>query len=346
MIIPEKYGWKVICNKPLGSGGQGSVYLVTHVDMPDSKFALKVLDQNATQEARTRLRKEFSALGKISNPNIIKIIEYPLPPNDEFLYYVMEYHEGAKTIKEVCLDDPESNPYHGNALKCLDLFEQIINAIRACEATFEPENSIIHRDISPRNILVLPDGSIRLIDFGLCYTEGDETITMTGENVGTRSYAPPECGAFSRFQVGTHTDIFSAAKVLWSVITSKRVFDSHSIEDHTSMRSMFPRNEDTWHLNQVFYSIIKPDPNDRNKSTEHILLAIERARYALVKGFPPLEAVESRCPSCGNRGVRAAEFGRQTFGGHMSQPYFAHECEICGFVFARNTETLKKSLKR
>ncbi len=249
----------------------------------------------------------------------------------------MEYHEGAKTIKEVCLDDPKRNPYHGNALKCLDLFKQVINAIRACEASSEPEKPIIHRDISPRNILLLPDGSIRLIDFGLCYTEGDETLTMTGENVGTRSYAPPECGAFSKFKVGTHTDIFSAAKVLWSVITSKRVFDSHSIEDHTSMQSMFPHNEDTWHLNRLFENTIQEDPANRFNRTELVLLHIDEIRHVVTGGYPPAETASSRCPSCGLRSIRSSANPRHLFGYFSTRDYTMSECELCGFVVIRKS---------
>lgn len=110
------------------------------------------------------------------------------------------------------------------------------------------------------------------------------------------------------------------------------------------MEKMFPTIEETWHLNRIFYQTIKYHPDERLKYTEDVIRVIGEIRYALDKGYPPLEAVAGRCPSCGNKSVRAAESGSQSFGGHMSNRYFAHECEICGFVFARNHKKLKDSL--
>lgn len=204
-IIPSHLDWKQIDQKPLGSGGQGTVYRVIDIfDPKETVRALKVLDPNASQQARERFQNEIVTVSNISHRSIIKIIDYS-QPHDDFQYLVMEYHDGAVTINELCLPPLLYNPFHGNTIKCLDLFGQIISAVRACERA---PNPVYHRDISPKNILVLPNSTIRLIDFGLCHTDGDNTITMTGENIGTRSYAPPECGAGINLPVGTHTDIY------------------------------------------------------------------------------------------------------------------------------------------
>ena len=70
-------------------------------------------------------------------------------------------------------------------MRSLDLFESIVSAIGVCEAS-SPQ--IVHRDINPKNVLVLPDGSIRLIDFGVCQINEGEMITLVDENVAARNY--------------------------------------------------------------------------------------------------------------------------------------------------------------
>ena len=341
MTIPSHLEWKQV-GVPIGSGGQGTVYRVFRESDPENIRALKILNPDAPQQAKERFRREMETVSKIPHPTIIKVVEYS-KPQDDFQYLVMEYHEGAKTVEEICLVGPESNPYHGNTLKCLDLFEQIIQAIRACELANDP---VFHRDISPKNILILPDESIRLIDFGLCQTENNTTITMTGENVGTRSYAPPECGAFSHFSIGTHTDIYSAAKVLWSAINSARVFDRALIDEYTSMKSRFPNKVETWHLRRLFENTIQEDPAHRFGKTELVLLEINEVRHAVNGGFPPLEEVETRCPSCGRKNVKKNQNASSAFDINIGRNFTGYECKSCGLVFVRRLSSLDESLGR
>ena len=135
----------------------------------------------------------------------------------------MEYHKGAKTLDTVIFS--ESSPFHGNVVKSLAMFEQIIAAIGVCEAH---EPAVVHRDVNPSNILVLPDSTIRLIDFGICQVQDGTLITLLDENVGTRNYTSPECEAGEDGAIGVHSDIYSAAKVLWSMLTSRRALRSRT----------------------------------------------------------------------------------------------------------------------
>ena len=252
----------------------------------------------------------------------------------------MEYYEGAQTLTEITLDS-SANPFEGDTLKSLGLFEKIIEAVQQCEIL-----SVSHRDISPNNILVLKDGSIRLIDFGLCQTVGDSLITLAGENLGTRNYAPPECGSGSTYQMGIHTDIYSAAKVLWSTITSERVFDrENAILSNKSMENMFPHNEETWHLNRIFRKTIRENPSDRFDRTELVLLHINEVRHAVKGGFPPLEAIKTRCPSCGLKSVQRTRNSHNAFGINIGSEFTGYECTQCGFVFVRRLGSLDKNIE-
>lgn len=343
MTIPDHLDWKLI-EENLGSGGQGTVHLVYHKDDPKrTPRALKILNNGVSQQAIRRFHKEIKTVSEIHHYAVIEVLDYS-PPDAEFQYLVMLFHKGAKTIEEVCLTpNPSLNPFHGNTLKCLYVFEQLISAIHACETQHSP---IFHRDISPKNILVLPDETIRLIDFGLCHTVGDTTITLTGESLGTRYYAPPECGADSEYEIGTYTDIYSAAKVLWSTITSRRVFDREdAILKRRSMQEMFPQKEETWHLDKIFKNIIRYNPNKRIKETESVLHLVHEIVHDVHKGIPPLEAIADRCPSCKRENIEISRLRHQTFGGYMDKDITVHECAACGFIFARRHETLNENIQ-
>ena len=132
MTIPDHLDWKHLGRKELGSGGQGTVHLVFHKDDPDkTPHALKILNKDASQEAHKRFQDEIKTVCNIHHHAIIEVLDYSLQ-DAEFQYLVMDYHAGAKTIEEICLP-PNLNPFHGNTLKCLYLFEQMISAVQARE---------------------------------------------------------------------------------------------------------------------------------------------------------------------------------------------------------------------
>ena len=220
MRIPDELPWQATGNT-LGSGGQGEVQIVTHEREPEGqKYALKVLRNAESRQARQRFRREIEAIKSLTSSLIVKVIDYSRE-DAPFQFYVMEYHEGAKTLDSIITST--TNPFHGNVTMSLNLFEQVISAIAECQAADPP---IVHRDINPKNILVLPDNTIRLIDFGICQVQDGIMITLVDENVGARNYTSPECEAGNDESIGVNSDIYSAAKVLWSSITSNPVLRS------------------------------------------------------------------------------------------------------------------------
>ena len=216
MKIPENLRWKST-GKTLGSGGQGDVQLVIDKDDPDGrKYALKTLRNVGSHQALQRFQREIEVVQRLSHPSIVPIVDYS-ESGSAFQYYVMQYYEGARSLAGAIFS-PDS-PYRGNVAKCLDLLEQLLRVIGVCEIS-----NVVHRDIKPQNILVLPDESIRLIDFGICQFDSGVLLTLVDENVGARNYTAPECEAGNEGHIGTHSDIYSAGKVLWSAITGKQAF--------------------------------------------------------------------------------------------------------------------------
>ena len=341
MEIPQCLPW-LLTGKPLGSGGQGHVYLVTNRETNDgTEYALKVLRNPASLQARRRFCREIKAVQDIDHCSIIQVYDCA-EEHDDFQYYVMEYHHEARPLASI-IASPPTNPFHGNVLSSLDLFEQIIMAIGACEKN-NPQ--ITHRDINPENILLLKNGSIRLIDFGICHFENGETITLTDENVGRRNYTAPECEAGGTPVIGVHSDIYSASKTLWSVITSRRAFSrEESVFKGDSMQARFPDKTETWHLGRIFENTIRKDPINRFQKTEDVLELLAEVRYKIERGFPPLEVADSRCSSCGGKYFIDLPDASTVFGPLQSRSFSAVQCNECGFVVLRSKTILREKLK-
>ena len=342
MKIPETVPW-CPTGVTLGSGGQGQVHLVTRKGNPSGgKFALKTLRNTDSEQAQQRFQREIEAVKQLDHPNIIRIFDHS-KEGDEFQYYVMEYHEGAKTLARI-ISTQSCNPYHGEVLRSLDLFEQLVTAIGACGASEPP---IVHRDIKPQNILVLPNDTIRLIDFGICHFEDGEIITLTDENVGPRNYMAPECGFGNDEFVGIHSDLYSAAKVLWSTITSKRMFDRESpVFGDLSMIKMFPKQTEAWHLTRIFEKTIREKTQDRFQKARDVLSQIRELRYLIQRGFPPLEDARKRCPCCGSMYLIDSPQSYLVFGNPNPSGVIAIQCNTCGFIYLRNAEVWKANFDR
>ena len=342
MIIPESVPWRATGNN-LGRGGQGSVEVVTRKDDTGGRqYALKALRHNNSPRALARFRREIEVAMKLNHHAIVPIVDYS-KEDDNFQYYVMEYYEDAKPLHRVI--SSSSNPYHGNALKSLDLFKKLISAIRACESS-DPQ--IVHRDIKPANILLLPDGSILLIDFGICQIDDGTALTLVDENVGARNYISPECEAGNDSEIGTHSDLYSASKVLWSALTSRQAFPrEQAVFGNLAVDQLFPDSPEIWHIAQIFEKTIRQNPADRFRDTSEAIALVEETRYLIQGGFPPLAEVAGRCPSCGRKNA-LGEFpqGYVVFGNPNPRGVRSFLCRHCGFGFVRNTETLQNSISR
>lgn len=343
MKIPISIPW-IATGKTLGRGGQGDVHVVTRKGEPeDKKYALKVLRNTGSFQAHQRFQREIKTIRKLNNlvdkscdSAIVRIIDHS-DQDDKFQFYVMEYYEEAETLSNIIFSP--SNPYYGNALKSLGLFERIVAALGEYESS---DLQIVHRDINPKNILVLPDDTVRLIDFGICQYEDGELITMADEGVGARNYTAPECESGIEESIGIHSDIYSASKVLWSAITSRKAFAfQEAAFGNQSMVKMFPKRTETWHLTRLYAKSIRRSAGDRFQRTRDVLYLIRELRYLIQRGFPPLEDSRKRCIRCG--GMCLIEFPEShlVFGNPNPPGIVAIQCDTCGFIYLQNKDVWK-----
>lgn len=313
----------------LGEGGQCRVFLATRDGDDTKQYALKVLRNNLPETAYERFRREIGAIKQIDHPGIVRVIEYSessqKPP-----FYAMEYEDRAKSLRQLMRSG--GNPFR-TATAAIAFFIQLTEAIRCYS-----EKGIVHRDLSPANILAMPDRSIKIIDFGLCQHEGREPVTLADENVGTPNYMAPECESLSATPVTVKSDLYSAGKILWSAVSNLNAFGRESaVFRERSMKSMFPEEPSLWHLQRVFDKTIRHNPADRWESAEVALIEAKRIRGVIERGLLPVEAIhEGHCPICGiGRLVDPSKAipvgGYALFGQSHPDGVVKKVCAHCGF---------------
>ena len=205
----------------LGAGGMGVVYKAR--DSHLKRFvALKVLppEKVADPERKQRFVREARAASALNHPNIVTV--YDIDQSDGVDFIAMEHVEG-KTLDELI------------GRKGLKLSEALKYAIQIADALAKAHAAgIVHRDLKPGNVMVTPDGRVKVLDFGLAkLTEtasaGPEDSTLTaaqstelGLVVGTASYMSPEQAEGK--MVDARSDIFSFGSVLYEMLTGRRAF--------------------------------------------------------------------------------------------------------------------------
>lgn len=339
MKIPSDLRWKST-GRTLGHGGQATVVEVQDtLGEHSGTYALKGLSSGKPAKTYKRFVREIDVLRSISHPGIIQIVDHSIPKS-AFHFYVMELIEEAKPLKKL-LGTP-ANPYFNDVLASLSLFVDLLSAIEACE-----KRSIVHRDLSPSNVLILPDGSPKLIDFGVCQVEDTETITLVDEGVGTQYYTAPECeSGFITDEITSRADIYSAGKILWSAITNQHAFAREAPAfGAKSMQSVFPEDPVSWHLHHVFEKTLRHNPNHRWKTAAEALSQVRHIRYVIMAQYPPLELIAEKCPLCGFGNLHSFEHSYQVFGNPNPPGIAAVQCNYCGFCFARSNTVVKENLE-
>jgi hypothetical protein len=326
-------GW--VRGEQLGEGGQAQVFIATREgDSPGQKHAVKLLRKGKPKAAYERFAREIEAVKKLNHPSIMKIMEHSEPDAD-LQYYVMEYVEGARSLKQLMRSG--ENPFRGNEAEAVRFFIRILDALERCKAS-----EIVHRDLSPANILVLPDKSIKIIDFGLCQIADGHAVSLTDENIGTPNYMAPECESFSAMPITFCADLYSAAKILWAAITNQDAFAREmKVFDELSMQRLFPTKPAIWHLQIIFEHSIRQKVADRWATASDALAASWRIHQMIEKGTFPIENLERACPMCGWGSLSPADAPVLV----NAQPeFFELACSYCGYCFVINRKIRQKTL--
>lgn len=279
-------GWlgryKII--KKIGTGGMGEVYLGEDSKL-NRKIALKTLpaDVGADSERMRRFTREAKSASALNHPNIITI--YEIDDEDDAPFIAMEYVEG-ETLGKIIKRGPTG------LAAGVDIAVQVASALGAAH-----DAGVVHRDVKPDNIIVRPDGIVKVLDFGLAkLTEAEmasdpeaETVahrTNPGMIIGTASYMSPEQARGK--QVDGRSDIFSFGTVLYQMFTGKLPFVGENYVDviafilHQEPQSMtdsvpeLPRE-----LESIVRKCLRKDREERFQSMRELLADLKDIQHSL-----------------------------------------------------------------
>jgi tRNA A-37 threonylcarbamoyl transferase component Bud32 len=208
--IPEIPGYD--CLEEIGRGAMGVVYKARQEGL-NRPVALKMLlaGEYAGAEQRSRFRCEAEAVARLSHPHVVQVYEIGECAGRPFL--AMEY-VGGGTLAQRLGGTPLP------AREAAALVETLARAVQAAHAA-----GIVHRDLKPGNVLLLPDGTPKVSDFGLAKRlDGEAGHTATGAVVGTPSYMAPEQAAGEGKRVGPAADVYALGAILYECLTGRPPF--------------------------------------------------------------------------------------------------------------------------
>src|SRR3954453_6264430 len=260
----------------IGSGGMADVYCADDSQL-GREVALKMLHRRFSRDREfvERFRREASAAAGLQHPNVVSVFdrgEY-----DGTYYIAMEYLPG-RTLKQVIRDEAPIDQ-----LRAIAFAIQILQA-----AAFAHRRGVIHRDFKPHNVIVAPDDTLKVTDFGIARAGASE-MTETGSIMGTAQYLSPEQAQGQR--VGAASDLYSIGVILYELLAGRVPFtgDSavsialkHVSEQPPRLREL--RTDVHPRLEQAVGRALVKDPAQRYASADEFIAALEQARAAIVSG--------------------------------------------------------------
>jgi eukaryotic-like serine/threonine-protein kinase len=264
----------------LGSGAMGTVYRA-HDDVLGRDVAIKALHGSGELGVRERFVREARAIGAIQHPNILAV--YDAGEANGAPYLVMEL-AGGGSLREHIKRQPL------DAGRARELGIQIASALAAAHAA-----SIIHRDVKPANILAMTDTGTtwKLADFGIARMP-DSTLTMTGQFLGSPSYAAPESLRAGEF--GPASDVYSLGATLYEAIAGTTPHGDHDMQSlvrklETDPTPLSARCSVPPALDHAIMAALARDPARRPRADELAALLARADAPAIVPASPALAAV-------------------------------------------------------
>jgi predicted Ser/Thr protein kinase len=189
----------------LGRGGMAAVWLASDLVL-DRPVAIKVLSDTIASDPEfvARFRREARVAARLSHPNLVDVYDYA--EAEERPYLVMEYVAGENLADRIA---------GGGEIDCERLAREVLGALAHIHAA-----GIVHRDVKPQNLLMAPDGGVKLIDFGIALPRDETALTRTGNLLGTARYIAPE--VMSGQPATERSDLYSCGVLLGECIDGDR----------------------------------------------------------------------------------------------------------------------------
>ena len=295
----------------IGRGGMAEVHLGFDTRL-SRVVAIKMLRRDLALDSifQARFRREAQSAASLNHPNIVavydtgeEIVSDATNRSLAIPYIVMEYVEGH-TVKELISD--------GTAVPINEAIEIVSGVLSALQ--YSHANHLVHRDIKPGNIMLTPEGKVKVMDFGIAraLTDSQATMTQTNAVVGTAQYLSPEQARGET--VDERSDLYSTGVVLFELLTGRPPFKGDSavavayqhVEQipptPSSILSDIPDS-----LDRVVLKALAKNRDDRYRSAAEMLSDLQRVARGMDVGAPPADSWATEVlPSAGFVGARAA----------------------------------------
>ncbi len=281
---------KMIANKyelvaPLGEGGMAAVYRgLTHGAAGFTcKVAIKRVLPNLAEDAAfvAMFVEEARVASELQHPNIVQVHDFDR--DDEGRYFiVMEWIDGIDLFSWIQSFAGAPTPWHEVAAIGVEILRGLGAAHERVDGNGQPA-PVIHRDVSPQNVLLSVQGIVKLADFGLARAADRNTMTAPGTVKGKLGYMAPEL--IKRAPASQKSDLYAVGIVLWEALTGKRLYGGDAMEQVKKiMGNQVPALRDVrpdlpLPLTEVVHTALSFDPADRFGSAEEM----QRALASLTK---------------------------------------------------------------
>ena len=269
-IIKDRYKVEEL----LGEGGMAFVYKARDMQL-ERNVAIKTLKPNYVDQITfvERFKREAQTAANLNHPNIVQIFDWGI---EEEPYFVMEYIEG-NTLTSII-----SSKRSVSLSDALFIGAQVANGLQAAHS-----QGLVHRDIKPGNIMITPDGKVKVTDFGIVSIQDEESdITKTGSILGTASYISPEQAQGKA--VSIQSDLYSLGTVLYELITGNPPFEAESpIATATKHLTEKPERPSKYRkdlpkgIETAILKLLHKNAKDRFKSAEDLRASLLQQRNQL-----------------------------------------------------------------
>jgi len=269
-IVKERYEILEI----LGEGGMAFVYKARDTQL-ERFVAIKTLKPNYVNQETfvERFKREAKTAANLNHPNIVQIFDWGI---EDEPYFVMEYIEGNTLTSIIAKNRTIS------LSDILFIGAQVSNGLHAAH-----QKGLVHRDIKPGNIMITPDGKVKVTDFGIVSLQNEESdITKTGSILGTASYISPEQAQGK--PVSIESDLYSLGTVLYELIAGRPPFSGDTPistatkhlterpEKLSSFRRDLPKG-----VESTIMKMLEKATYDRFKSAEDVRATLLQQRKSL-----------------------------------------------------------------
>lgn len=295
---PHRFGRYIIVD-PIAVGGMAEIYrarLAASKEGPDRVIVIKKVIANLSQnqEFVQMFEEEIKITVGLTHPNIIQIYDYG--KHDDQLFMAMEYVEG-KNLRQFVKRLADMKSMFSIDMSCY-IISQVCHSLAYAHAYKDRMSGkplgIVHRDISPQNVMISYDGAVKLFDFGIAKAKSASEATRAGVIKGKPSYLSPE--QINGEELDGRCDIFALGIVLWELLTAKRLFvadtdmgvlrliQSAKIEPPSTFNPAVPQA-----LDAIVLKSLTRDKAKRYQTAEEFQRDLHKFLYSFNPSFNPAD---------------------------------------------------------